>query len=47
MKDNLVEVVNVECTRCGLISNDLTGWECCYDEDFDNYYYLCPECARL
>ncbi|GAH75835.1 unnamed protein product [marine sediment metagenome] len=45
MTEGLVEVVAVECAECGVISNDLTDWECRYDEVYDNYYYLCPECT--
>lgn len=44
-KDRLVEVVNVECSSCGLITNNLTDWECCYNEIFGCWYYLCPNCS--
>lgn len=46
MSEYLVEVVSVECAECGLILNDLEDWECCYNDIFDIYYYLCPECAN-
>ena len=46
MEDRLVEVVLVECCDCGLVSNDLTDWECIYNEIYDVWSYLCPECAR-
>ena len=40
----LVEVVNIECSYCGLITNDLTGWECLYNEEYGYWYYVCPKC---
>jgi len=43
--ERLVEVVNVECSDCGRISNDLTDWECLENEEYGYWYYLCPECA--
>jgi hypothetical protein len=45
MPECLVEVVNVECSGCGLISNNITGWECLEDEIYGGWYYLCPACA--
>jgi len=42
----MVEVVNVECLGCGLVSNWVKDWECIYNEEYDYWYYLCPKCAN-
>ena len=44
--NNLVEVVKVECSGCGLISNYIPDWVSIYIEEFGYWYYLCPECAK-
>ena len=42
----LVEVVNVECAECGLISNCLEGWRAFRPAPSLYWYYLCPTCAE-
>ena len=41
-----IEVVTIECTGCGLLTNDLTDWEVDYNEEWEYYYYLCPKCQK-
>jgi hypothetical protein len=39
----MIEVVNIKCFECGLISNDVSDW---LPEKLSDgkYYYYCPEC---